>query len=61
MSNRVAHGGILSPVVKSFYLNVMQTPYHHIQLDHNFDVTTITATSHQAALLVIYLERKSAT
>ena len=60
MSNHVAHVRIFSPIINILYLNDMQTPYHHILLAHNFDVTAIIATSHQAVLL-IYLEHKSAT
>jgi hypothetical protein len=56
MSAGVAHGGIISPVLFSLYVNDMPSPSRRVELALYADDTAIIATSRQPTLLVKYLE-----
>jgi hypothetical protein len=51
-----AHGGLISPVLFSLYVNDMPVPSHHVELVLYADDTAVIATSRKPALLVSYLE-----
>jgi hypothetical protein len=52
----IAQGGIISPVVFSFYVKDMPSPCRHVQPDLRADDTAIISTSRQPVLLIKYLE-----
>jgi len=52
----VAHGGLISPVLFSLYVNDMPSPSHHVELALNADDTAIIGTYRKPTLLVSYLE-----
>jgi len=52
----VAHGGLISSVLFSLYVNDMPSPSHHVELAFYADDTAIIATSRGPTLLVCYLE-----
>jgi hypothetical protein len=52
----VAHGGLISPVLFSLYVNDMPSPSHHVELALYADDTAVIATSRKPTLLVSYLE-----
>jgi hypothetical protein len=54
MQAGVAHGGLISTVIKSLYVNDMPSPSHHVKFYE--DDTAVIATSRKPTLLVSYLE-----
>jgi hypothetical protein len=56
MRTGVAHGGIISTVIFSLYVNDMPTPSRHVELAVYVDHTAVIAMSRQPALLFKYLE-----
>jgi hypothetical protein len=52
----VAHGGIVSPVLFSLYVNDMPTPSLHVELALFADDMALVATSRSTSLVVNYLE-----
>jgi hypothetical protein len=52
----VAHGGLISPVLFSLYVNDMPSSSHHVELALHADDTAIIATSRKPTLLISYLE-----
>jgi hypothetical protein len=56
MRVRVDHGGLITPVLFSRYVNDMPSHTHHVELALYADDTYIIATSQLPTLLVTYLE-----
>jgi hypothetical protein len=52
----VAHGGLMSPVLFSLYVNDIPVPSRHVELALYADDTAVIATSRKPALLFSYLE-----
>jgi hypothetical protein len=52
----VVQGGLISPVVFSFYVNDNSSPTNHVDLALYADDTANIATSHKPTLRVSYLE-----
>jgi hypothetical protein len=56
MRPEVAHGGLISPVLFSLYVNDIPSPSHHVVLSLYAVDTAVIATSRKPTLLVSYLE-----
>jgi hypothetical protein len=56
MPDRVAHGGLVSPVLFSLYVNDIPTPCRHVELAQYADDTALVATSRIPSLPIGYLE-----